>query len=310
MPPWRTLSVLIAAVLAVGILTGAALGPSPERSLADNSTVLQRVIALLAARGDEDSRANAQPPSDAPAGATASAIGTVANGKDVASAKTGAPAPAKASDPSSRESSSSPESPVGAVRPSSGEEEHGSIQTPARLPAIQHVWLVMLNGSTILNAETAPTGYPYLVGQLVKQGVLLRNYSALDSYELAGDAALLPGGVGASLSVISQPGCEAPNPPPSAPCTEGAQTSPAEADQFLQRVVTPILTSPAYREDGLILIASAAASSSAGVPATTLAPQPAAGALLLSPLLHPGAQTSSPFDSLSPRRSLATIFRH
>jgi hypothetical protein len=173
------------------------------------------------------------------------------------------------------------------------------------------VWLITLAGSTFTAATATPASYPYLAGQLLAQGTLLTSYSALDAYELAGDATLLPGGVGASLDVIFEPACAgAPTSPASPACPESSQPSPAEADAFLQRVAGPILSSPAYRENGLVLISFAPASSSAGSPATTLALQPTAGALLLSPLLHGGARSATPFNSLSPRTSVAAIFKH
>jgi hypothetical protein len=172
------------------------------------------------------------------------------------------------------------------------------------------VWLITLAGSTFSAAAAAPASYPYLAGQLFAQGTLLTSYSALDAYELAGDATLLPGGVGASLSAISEPACGAPASQTTPACPEGSQPSPEQADAFLQRIAGPILASPAYRENGLIVISFAPVSSREGAPATTLALAPIAGALLLSPLLHAGARSATPFNSLSPRASVAAIFTH
>ncbi len=191
----------------------------------------------------------------------------------------------------------------------SGEGEGSTSGKPIKLPPIQHVWLIVVGGSTLAAAAAEPTSYPYLAGQLIKQGTLLKSYSALDAYELAGDAALLPGGVGASLNVISEPECSATT-QATTQCAQGTQPSASETEAFLQQVVGPIAASPAYREEGLIVITVASASSGGGMPATTLALQPAAGALLLSPLLGGHAQSSSPFDLLSPRTSLETIFAH
>ncbi len=311
MPSRRVLGALVATVFAIGLLAGAALGPAPEGSLADSSTIVQRVIALLAARGEGGSQASAPTTSGA---STATGASATLGAAPTSKAKPGSqPAANRAATPSSPESSSAGESAAGSEHASSGGPNKGEsgASRPARLPPIQHVWLIMLGGSTIAGAETTPTGYPYLVGQLVKQGALLRSYSALDAYELAGDATLLPGGVGASLSVIQEPGCEgAPAGAGGAgSCPQGAQASPAEADQFLQATVGPILSSPTYRENGLIVITFVSAQASAGASASTLALQPVAGALLLSPLLRGGTASTSTFDSLSPRTSLANIFR-
>lgn len=321
MPSRRVLGALVAAVFAIGLLAGAALGPAPEGSLADSSTILQRVIALLAARGEGGSQASAPTTSVA---STATGASATLGDAPTSKAKPGSqPAANRAATPSSPESSSAGESAAGSEHASSGGPNKGEsgASRPARLPPIQHVWLIMLGGSTIAGAETTPTGYPYLVGQLVKQGALLRSYSALDAYELAGDATLLPGGVGASLSVIQEPGCEGAPAGTGAgtgtgagaggagSCPQGAQASPAEADQFLQGTVGPILSSPTYRENGLIVITFVSAQAGTGASASTLALQPVAGALLLSPLLRGGTASTSTFDSLSPRTSLANIFR-
>jgi hypothetical protein len=311
MPSRRVLGALVAAVFAIGLLAGAALGPAPEGSLADSSTIVQRVIALLAARGEGGSQASAPTTSGASTATGASAT-LGAGAAPTSKAKPGfQPAANRAATPSSPESSSAGESAAGSEHASSGGPNKGEsgASRPARLPPIQHVWLIMLGGSTIADAETTPTGYPYLVGQLVKQGALLRSYSALDAYELAGDATLLPGGVGASLSVIQEPGCEGAAAGGAGSCPQGAQASPAEADQFLQGTVGPILSSPTYRENGLIVITFVSAQASAGASASTLSLQPVAGALLLSPLLRGGTGSTSTFDSLSPRTSLANIFR-
>lgn len=307
----RALAVLVALVFVGGALAGAALAPAPDSSLADSSTIVQRVIALLAAQAAESSQANATASSTAArsqSASTGSAGAHTAHRKPKPASKA---APSKASTPSSpSESSTASESGAGSERSSAGNSGEGGAGGPAqpiRLPPIQHVWLVLAGGSTFATAATTAAAYPYLLGQLLGQGALLSNYSALDAYELAGDATLLPGGVGASLDVISQPGC---NPAAtSGGCTESAPPSPAEADAFVQRTVAPILAGPAYRENGLIVITFASASPGGGGPATTLAPQPTTGALLLSPLLHAGTQSASPFDSLSPRTSLQTIFR-
>jgi hypothetical protein len=172
------------------------------------------------------------------------------------------------------------------------------------------VWLIVLNGNTFADATATPSAYPFLVGQLIGQGTLLTSYSSLEGYELAGDAALLPGGIGANVRPISEPAC---NPAPadtSAPCTQVAQATPPQVDAFAQQVVAPILSSSAYRENGLIAITFALSSEEGGTPTSTLALQPTAGVLLISPLLHGGTRSATPFEPLLPRRSLEKIFGH
>jgi hypothetical protein len=287
------------------MVTGAVLGPASASPLASNAEILQRALALLEARASRTTQPSASPSPATPTTAT-----------------TGNAAPTTpASDKGSQTSASEPLMPSpsssepGATEKFSSEDSGGGGKAgsgrPARLPPIQHVWLIVLDGSTFADAAGTASAYPYLVGQLAGQGALLTSYSALDGYELAGDAALLPGGVGASVRPIFEPGCSpSPAAGTSAPCAQGARATPLEADTFAQRVVGPILSSAAYRENGLVVITFAPASEEAGVPASTIALQPTAGTLLLSPLLRGGARSATPFDPLSPRTSLETIFGH
>lgn len=312
--PRGVIGVLMAVMLTGGMVTGAVLGPASAGSLTSSSPIVQRALALLAAQALSASHTRAAVPSTPAAEGNTNTVNQarpVHVGTSKLASRAGSPQAAPPNSSSSESAAGTRSSSEGSSSEGPSKGEKAASGHPIRLPPIQHVWLIVLSGSTFADAATAPSGYPYLVGQLVKQGMLLTSYSALDSYELAGDAALLPGGVGASLSAISEPGCgTAPTPGAGAPCTIGAQPSPSEADAFVRQVVGPIIASPAYREDGLIVITFAPTSSSAGVPATTLALQPAAGALLLSPLLHGGARSSNRFDSLSPRTSLETIFGH
>jgi hypothetical protein len=310
--PRRVIGVLMAVMLTGGMVTGAVLGPASAGSLTSSSPIVQRALALLAAQALSASHTSAAAASTPPAESTTVTQAAPAHaGKSKPASHTGSPQAAPPNSSSRESAASTPSSSGGSSSEGSSEREKAAPGPPIRLPPIQHVWLIMLSGgSTFADATATPTSYPYLVGQLIEQGTLLTSYSALDGYELAGDAALLPGGVGAGLSVISEPRCSAASAAGTGtPCAEGAEASPPEADSFLQRVVGSIASSPAYREDGLIVIIFVLASDGAGVPAATVALQPTTGALLLTPLLHGGVQSSSHFDPLSPRTSLETIFK-
>lgn len=301
--PTRTLprgvvAALMAVMLAGGMVTGAVLGPASASPLLSNSEIVQRTLALLEARGSDAKQ---------PVGDHGSAPSLASTSESSAPAARGSSRGSEASSPESPPSSSgtsgksTPESSTG--------NEKAASEKSQKLPPIQHVWLIVLDGATFADASAAPGAYPYLVGQLMRQGMLLTSYSALEGYELAGDAALLPGGIGANVRPISEPGCDpTSSSQPSAPCAEGAQATPAQVDAFAQRVLAPILSSPAYRENGLIAITLAPSSEEGGTAASTLALQPTAGVLLLSPLLHGGARSATPFDPLSPRTSLEAIF--
>lgn len=269
----------MACALALGVLAGASIAPAPPGSLASDSTILTRLLALLAAGGDEPRAApTALPATSAPAPTPTA----------TPAAKPAASAPAAtASTPSASPPTENP------LTENSGSEKSSSGEKKAiRLTPISHVWLVVLSGSDFSAVTSAPDSYPYLSGTLLKQGTLLERYSAIEAYELAGDAALLTGGVGESVSTLSQP------------AGEPAQT----ADAFLQRAVAPILSSSAYAEHGLIVVTFGSAAQEQGLSLTTLGATPPAGALLLSPTLKAGGHNTEAFNSLAPRQSLEAIF--
>jgi hypothetical protein len=226
---------------------------------------------------------------------------------------------------------------------SGGKEGSVGEHKAVRLPPISHVWLVVLAGQSFAQATAAPAAYPYLTGQLLKGGTLLERYSAIEAYELAGDAALLTGGVGESVTTISQPCATASGAgpagtaggSPSASSTSGssgagstaattcapAPASPpapapapapgsaqSEADAFLQRTLAPLLASSAYGEGGLIVVTFGNAAQEPALSATTLGSTPTAGGLLLSPIFKKGDHSAEAFDSLAPRQSLEAIF--
>lgn len=78
-------------------------------------------------------------------------------------------------------------------------------------------------------------------------------------------------------------------------CPDGRPAGPAAADAFLQTWVPRILASPAYRHDGLLVIALAAPAASADGTAPTGAPA-ATGALLLSRYATAGGEIGGAYD--------------
>jgi len=88
-------------------------------------------------------------------------------------------------------------------------------------------------------------------------------------------------------------------------CGEGVVAGPAAADAFLAAQVPKILASPAYKEDGLLIIAFGALDPMP--PGEPAAPPPAdplgVGALLVSPLLPPGSTDTAPYNPYSLLRS-------
>jgi hypothetical protein len=88
-------------------------------------------------------------------------------------------------------------------------------------------------------------------------------------------------------------------------CPEGAPSGPAAADAFLAKVVPEILASPAYRKDGLLIVGFGAADPD---PAAPPSDPKKVGALLLSPLLTPGATDAAPYTPYSLLRSIDELF--
>jgi hypothetical protein len=88
-------------------------------------------------------------------------------------------------------------------------------------------------------------------------------------------------------------------------CPEGAPSGPAAADAFLAKIVPEILASPAYKKDGLLIVSFGAADLD---PAAPPSDPKKVGALLLSPLLTPGAADAAPYTPYSVLRSVDELF--
>lgn len=93
-------------------------------------------------------------------------------------------------------------------------------------------------------------------------------------------------------------------------CPEGTAEGAAAADAFLAKVVPEVLASPAYKQDGLLIVSFGAADPAP--PTDPAAPLPAdprkVGALLASPLLPPGGTDGAPYDPYSLLRSIEDLF--
>ncbi len=112
----------------------------------------------------------------------------------------------------------------------------------------------------------------------------------------------------ASFSYIAPNLCEAGY---AGQCPAGAPEGAAAADAYLARVVPKILASPAYKTDGLLIVSFGAANpvpaAEPGQPAT---PQTdlKTGALLVSPLLTPGATDGKTYNPYSLLLSSENLF--
>jgi hypothetical protein len=93
-------------------------------------------------------------------------------------------------------------------------------------------------------------------------------------------------------------------------CPEGTADGAAPANAWLEKLVPEILSSPAYKKDGLLIVSFGAAQPEAAAPTeTTPAPDPLeVGALLVSPLLTPGGTDAVAYNPYSLLRSTDELF--
>ncbi|HEX5592576.1 MAG TPA: alkaline phosphatase family protein [Solirubrobacterales bacterium] len=92
-------------------------------------------------------------------------------------------------------------------------------------------------------------------------------------------------------------------------CPEGAPDGAAAADAYLGELVPEILSSPAYKKDGLVIVSFGAADPAASAdPAAAPADPLKVGALLISPLLTPGGTDAAAYTPYSLLRSTDELF--
>jgi hypothetical protein len=96
-------------------------------------------------------------------------------------------------------------------------------------------------------------------------------------------------------------------------CPAGAPDGAAGADAFLASLVPKILASPAYKQDGLLIVSFGQANPAPIDPATGVAPTPAGdplkvGALLVSQFVSPGSSDAVAYDPYSLLRSTEDLF--
>lgn len=318
-------------MLALGIVAGAAIGPSPDSSLAGAPRFAPLLLPSLATRvrsTTQPAAAGVVPPAASrtaaprPAGKPLTTIprAPATRTSDSKEARSVAQTPGSPS-PTSPSASETPAPTPGPIASKKGKGPRS-----AALPAITSAWLIALSpGWTFANVLTQRASAPYLDSQLVPAGTLLSTWSPLAGAELASAAVTVPtsahtivGQETPSLSWIAQTPClqgSAAGTQCAAPGTPGSFTA---ADGFLKQTVQQITATPAYREHGLIVITFGAAPSPAvGIPPpaassglTLTAPRPPAGVLLLSPFVRRGIRPLVLFDPTSPRKSLEGLLTH
>lgn len=303
LPSRRASLVLAVAMLTIGVAVGAAIGPAPATSLAGNGNIVQKLPALIAAVAARSHSATPAQPA-----ATSTQPPPITPQATPAASST----PAATSAPAQE-----------ATQPSSGSQKKSST-TPSKsqaggtsnLPPITSVWLIELSGSSFNEAIANPTAAPYTTGEAIPKGTFLASWTALSASAFAADAALAEhratvGGAPPVLHTIVQPPC--PEGPAGAACLPGTPAGIALADAFLKATIASITQSTTYSEHGLIAVTyatvadPATAELTAGSASSTLASQPPAGVLLLSPFAKAGAKPASAFDPTSPKQSLEKL---
>jgi hypothetical protein len=296
LPSLRVTAMLAAGMLALGVVVGAAIGPSPSSSLASSSlpTLLGSLARIAATRAAQSSTAAIQPPPVSPAATPT----RKRHRRKHRSASSEEASSATATTPTSE-----------TTAPTATKPKSKAKATP--LPPVTHVWLIELAGTSFTAAIAQPTAAPYTDTQAIPAGTLLSGWSGLDGSAFANETALLATSGPQIVDTIIQPPC--PEGAAGASCaaeTPGALTA---ADEFLKATMPTITSTAAFRESGLIVVtfASVGSATATGLPAgastATLTTQPPAGVLLISPFASVGARSSKTFNPTSPKQSLSEL---
>jgi hypothetical protein len=298
-PSPRMTAVLAAAMLAIGFAVGAAIGPAPTPSLALNR-LLPLLPSFLSVHAKPSTSA-VQPPAVSPEATPSSEL------------EAGASAKSKRGAEASASSSTETTAPAETTTPAATTPTSKPKKKAAVLPPVTKVWLIELGGSSFGEAAAQPSAAPYIEGQAIPAGTLLSSWSALDASAFANDATLIASTPPQLLDTIVQPPC--PEGAAGAPCAADTPGALTTADEFLKATLPTITSSPAYRENGLVVItfASIAGATATGLPAgattATLTSTPPAGALLISPFVAAGAKSSATLNPASPKQSLEKLLR-
>jgi hypothetical protein len=311
LPSLRVTAALAAAMLALGVIVGAAIGPAPSTSFAGGRVplLLPSIAALaVAGAGGHAGTTSAQPPVTPQATPSAT---SVTAGDGAGDASTGTQSSEPATPGTSVSPTSTTNSPKTTPAPAGGNGGKQGKQTP--LPPVTSVWLITLSGGTFAQALAQPSAAPHIDSQLVPAGTLLSGWSALAGSAFASEAGLLGGAAPQNLDSIVQPPC--PEGAAGAQCAPETAGALSAADTFLEQTVPAIMSSAAYRAHGLIVITfgTIAGATASGLPAgastATLSTLPPAGVLLISPFARPGTRPTTAYNPTSPKQSLSRLLR-
>jgi phosphatidylinositol-3-phosphatase len=188
-------AVLAAAFLGFGVLMGRVAGPDAVGALASARAPVKLIVAQAAVGGNAGSGSStaAKPPPAPEAETTPEPSPTppaTTKSTEKAAASKSSSSSSSGSSSASGESSSGTEGASGASPGSSGAGQGGA---KAKLPAVKHVFVVMLDEQPYATAFGPASPAHYLTGTLEKRGKLLVRYYAVAHEGLADGIALLSG---------------------------------------------------------------------------------------------------------------------
>jgi hypothetical protein len=179
LPSWRVSVVLVLAFFGFGLLLGNAAGSRVDYSAAAARGPVRLVLPA----------------------SSAAASGAPATGE--AEAAVEPPAALEEPTPQAPVAEATPSPPVAAPGQSGpgrrgGQEKHGAgsaapVASPAKLPAVKHVFVVMLSGAPYASVFGPESKAPYLAETLEQRGELLVRYYAVAHQQLANGIALISG---------------------------------------------------------------------------------------------------------------------
>ena len=182
LPTPRVAALAVLAMLAFGAEVAAAIGPASLATLASAPLIVVRT-----------------PSPSPPVAQTATAVASApsSSGSSASSARQSTPASSSGSSGSSStastgaSSSSTSSTSSGSGSGSSGSSSSTTNTNPYGLPAIKHVWVIMLSGEGY--TQTFGSTDPHFAKTLTKQGKLMEFYYAVAGGELANQIALISG---------------------------------------------------------------------------------------------------------------------
>jgi hypothetical protein len=300
-------AVLAAGMLALGVVVGAAIGPAPSPSFA-----LGRLLPLLPSLLRAGEGTSAQGPATS-AQATSSTEEEASTHRRHRRRKHRKAATEAETSSTSETATGETTTPTSTTPTSTGTPQGTGNAKAKKLPPVTKVWLIELANSSFAEATAHASAAPYIETSALATGTLASEWSSLEASAFANDAALIAGSSPQLLDTIVQPPCaEGAAGATCAPDTPGALTT---ADEFLKATLPAIVSTAAYKENGLVVVtfASVSNASATGLPAgaatATLTSEPPVGALLISPFVTAGAKSSTPLNPTSPRQSLEKLLR-